>query len=572
MQSSTRKTYRFLVILASALTLLCLAQIAFSFCLRQQARHAAEAVDHTYQVIDCLHSLELALCPVGPADHFYGSRSEIAREMARLEYLTRDDRSQRAQLDELIQYTTAPVLRDSSLRAPDASLLPESIVAQMLQTQERRSAREKRASELAMYRTDQSHRFLMAYIAVVIAVLIRLTYSHLRACAQTERMLLETHEALVQDHDSLARVTTFLHSFLNTDLALDNVLARVAACSQELTGAGGAAIEMPEGNHLIGRAATGELAKAIGIKVSLEHSFSGKCLRTGCVAYCSDAETDERVDQDICRQLGVRSMIVVPLRIDSKNVGVLKVSSSMPDAFSEHKAETLELMGSVISTAIDRAGRFAAQAAIQTRLEEELSRVADLNIALEWKQCELENANKILSELATTDGLTGLKNHRAFQESLNSHWANSIDSPAPLSVIMLDVDDFKEYNDQFGHPAGDQVLHTVARIITRSMPEYAFSARYGGEEFAILLPGVEAEGAREIAERCRIEIELAPWERRRITASFGVASGRSFAAPATLLELADQALYRSKMHGKNCVTVCADPFSFSAMQPSQKAA
>ena len=166
--------------------------------------------------------------------------------------------------------------------------------------------------------------------------------------------------------------------------------------------------------------------------------------------------------------------------------------------------------------------------------------------------------------LATIDGLTGLKNRRAFDEKLRDEWARCQKTGAPLSLLLLDVDKFKSFNDTFGHPAGDVVLQGVARILAEGVRgedtrEAGFVARYGGEEFVILLPDTPAEIAVSIGERLRAQLENATWEHREITASFGAASyaasSSEMSEPAQLLKCADGALYQSKEAGRNRVTL-----------------
>jgi diguanylate cyclase (GGDEF)-like protein len=170
-----------------------------------------------------------------------------------------------------------------------------------------------------------------------------------------------------------------------------------------------------------------------------------------------------------------------------------------------------------------------------------------------------------LELLATTDGLTGVQNHRAFQETLMGEVARAYRYRMPLALIMVDVDHFKQYNDTFGHPAGDQVLRTVARLLREHSRTTDVVARYGGEEFAILLPSTDQEGALAQAERLRATIAAAAWPKRAVTASFGVATlglddypPDGDAAPGTLLIMAaDGALYQSKTQGRNRVSGAA---------------
>ena len=167
----------------------------------------------------------------------------------------------------------------------------------------------------------------------------------------------------------------------------------------------------------------------------------------------------------------------------------------------------------------------------------------------------LARQNARLAELATVDELTGVKNRRRFREDLEMLHAVASRHGAPLSVVMLDVDRFKQYNDEFGHPAGDEVLQVVGKTLRDNTRDQDVVARYGGEEFALLLPSTNVESSLNLAERLRAKIEGHPWTRRPVTASFGVATtGLHISDSPGLVEAADQALYRSKKAGRNRVS------------------
>lgn len=167
----------------------------------------------------------------------------------------------------------------------------------------------------------------------------------------------------------------------------------------------------------------------------------------------------------------------------------------------------------------------------------------------------LADQNERLASLATTDGLTGIKNRRTFQEKLEEDFKYSVRYDAPLALILLDVDKFKSYNDTFGHPAGDAVLKEVAAILSQCARETDFVARYGGEEFVVILPQTDPADAVDVAERLRAGIEAGDWIERPVTASFGVANiGDGASTPADLISQADEALYMSKENGRNRVT------------------
>lgn len=206
----------------------------------------------------------------------------------------------------------------------------------------------------------------------------------------------------------------------------------------------------------------------------------------------------------------------------------------------------------------DESGRVAYVSTILRDVSEARQVQTDLQEQIRLTESysrKLEEANRRLEALATTDGLTELLNHRAFQERLATEFRRAERGGSALSIVMIDVDDFKRYNDAFGHPAGDQVLKTVAATLHAAARQTDIAARYGGEEFVMILPETAGEGAAEVAERIRRAIEEIPWPRRPVTVSVGAAtSGRGADTPSTLVEAADRALYWSKSQGRNRVT------------------
>ncbi len=170
------------------------------------------------------------------------------------------------------------------------------------------------------------------------------------------------------------------------------------------------------------------------------------------------------------------------------------------------------------------------------------------------QQEQLREANAQLEELATRDGLTGILNRRAFEARLADEIRRADRYRLPLSLIILDVDKFKSYNDEFGHPAGDEVLKMVAHLLDTETRATDIAARYGGEEFVIILPDTEHEGSLILTNRMRSYIEHGAWTERAITASFGVSSlSPEISTAQALLESADKALYAAKEAGRNRV-------------------
>ncbi len=182
------------------------------------------------------------------------------------------------------------------------------------------------------------------------------------------------------------------------------------------------------------------------------------------------------------------------------------------------------------------------------------AKVAERTEELHRSKQQIEATNRRLQALATTDGMTGLANHRAFQERLRSELSCATETLSSLSLLLIDVDRFKAYNDSFGHPAGDEVLRRVARLIRENVRAEDYAARYGGEEFAVLLPRACPAKGFEAAERIRKAVAEYPFPHGRVTLSVGVAWSEDGAtAPEHLVELADEALYKAKDAGRNRV-------------------
>jgi diguanylate cyclase (GGDEF)-like protein/PAS domain S-box-containing protein len=175
----------------------------------------------------------------------------------------------------------------------------------------------------------------------------------------------------------------------------------------------------------------------------------------------------------------------------------------------------------------------------------------------EIKQQELIRINHELEVKASTDPLTGLRNRRYFQESLQKLIAEYQETRQPLSLLIIDIDHFKHINDTYGHPVGDLVLSSLARLLQRLLRERDVVARFGGEEFVALLPGVEQEEAIVIADNICRTVAKTPMDNYQITISIGISTVTDTDTEQTLLHQADLALYQSKAGGRNRVTHAA---------------
>jgi diguanylate cyclase (GGDEF)-like protein len=197
-------------------------------------------------------------------------------------------------------------------------------------------------------------------------------------------------------------------------------------------------------------------------------------------------------------------------------LGTLCVIDLRPRNLSDSQKETLELLARRVVVALD--------------VKRELTR---------------------LGLLSTTDGLTGLSNRRAFQEKLKNEVSRSRRYDSPLSLILIDVDNFKRFNDTLGHPAGDKLLQTIAESLRHCIRDTDQASRMGGDEFAILLPNTRCDFAHHLAERARTAVleqyRLAP----EITLSIGVAELVDKMDGDALMAAADRALYEAKRKGRN---------------------
>lgn len=224
------------------------------------------------------------------------------------------------------------------------------------------------------------------------------------------------------------------------------------------------------------------------------------------------------------------SFICYPMNVGSRRVGVLNITDKADgNAYSEFDLELLNSIIPQFAVLIDRA-------------------------VLKNKAGEFEH-------LSVTDDLTGLLNKRYLRERLTEETKRSNRYGYPMSLMMIDVDDFKSYNDMFGHPEGDKALQIVAHGLKETLRGADVAARYGGEEFSILLPQTTSEEAHTIAERIRQKIEATHFPNRKVTVSIGIAScSHIVCTPPEIIKAADQALYEAKRRGRNNVQIFENLF------------
>jgi diguanylate cyclase (GGDEF)-like protein len=188
-----------------------------------------------------------------------------------------------------------------------------------------------------------------------------------------------------------------------------------------------------------------------------------------------------------------------------------------------------------------------------------VSRLREGRRELDAINTTLKTKNEELERLSVTDGLTGLANHRLLIQRLIQEGMRADTTGGQFAVLMADVDHFKQYNDEFGHPAGDDVLKRVADLLRDSVRDIDCAARYGGEEFCVVMPEMSADEATEVAQRIGNRVASQNFPGRAVTLSIGVAGFPSDAdLPHAVIAAADRALYQAKREGRNR-TVQANP-------------
>ena len=220
-----------------------------------------------------------------------------------------------------------------------------------------------------------------------------------------------------------------------------------------------------------------------------------------------------------------KSFISYPITIGDRKVGIFNVADKIGGRlYDESDLELLAAVAPQIAVALDRA--------------------------------IMKNRAGRFEQLSITDSLTGLLNRRYLEERLTEEISRSQRYNYPISFMMIDVDEFKSYNDNFTHPEGDKALKIVGRLMKETLRSADVAARYGGEEFSILLPQTNLTEAHTIAERIREKIEHEKFPNRRVTVSIGIAEvAPELTTPSDLISAADKALYKAKRMGRNNVQI-----------------
>jgi diguanylate cyclase (GGDEF)-like protein len=280
---------------------------------------------------------------------------------------------------------------------------------------------------------------------------------------------------------------------------------------------------------------------------SLNDGIAGSVMKSKLALWIPDTHSTRKIHKfsesttDSCAQ----SVLALPFSAMKKTIGCLEMVSNQPNRFNEIEYHLGLLVAAHLSSALEN---------ILTRQE-----LATANARLRDHDLRLTQLNEKLQQLAHTDEATGLFNKRRLFERLDMEVARARRYGETLSCLMIDVDDFKQINDTYGHQAGDEVLRQIGDLLQRVLRVTDFKARYGGEEFTVLLPRTNSAGAFRVSENLRAAFMSKafsiPTTAIRLTVSIGVACCSKFDSLTShqVIRLADGALYRAKRSGKNRV-------------------
>lgn len=301
-------------------------------------------------------------------------------------------------------------------------------------------------------------------------------------------------------------------------LDLSGIMELVTQRTQHITNADGASVELIENGELVYSAASGMAERFLGLRLKIDNSLSGRSISARVPLISHDIETDDRVNKEACRQIGLNSMIVVPLIYRDEVVGIVKVLSRNAGHFQEEDIRILELMSGLIA-----AEMFSA----------------------------MRNEESELFHKATHDSLTGISNRSLFYDRLRQKLAKSMRKHENFGIISLDMNGLKEINDTYGHRAGDAALKEVAVRTAGSINESDTVSRLGGDEFGIIAASVaDRDEIRALIRHVDAEIAK-PFafegQAIQLRASIGYALfSEDGIELEVLIEKADQSMYEVK--------------------------
>jgi diguanylate cyclase (GGDEF)-like protein len=268
------------------------------------------------------------------------------------------------------------------------------------------------------------------------------------------------------------------------------------------------------------------------------------------ITVVNDATQDGRFASNplVTAEPNIRFYAGAPLVTSSgEALGTICVMDDKPRGITQDQVEAMQVLSREVM------GQFELRRSIAT-LEQSMLKQENYIDQLQEYQRELEKVRAELENQSLTDPLTGVNNRRAFDTRFEEEFLRAKRYEAACSLIMIDIDYFKQYNDTFGHTVGDEALIAVAALLKEDVRIHDLVARYGGEEFAIILPNTDIKGAMVMGERFRRSVQRASWKHKQLTISVGVASLYEGMQKSTdLLKESDMALYKAKQTGRNLV-------------------
>jgi diguanylate cyclase (GGDEF)-like protein/PAS domain S-box-containing protein len=408
------------------------------------------------------------------------------------------------------------------------------------------------------------------YVELTISTIYGLKGKHLgraviirdRVQVQQSEMRLKQEQALRTQNLMLRALqeTTFdLHSSLDLDVVLRNIVER--ACKLLDTTNGYLYSWEEEQDELRMVVGIGALSEVVGYSISKGEGVAGTVWQTEKPIIVPDYDTWPGRSSGFNYGM-IRSVIGMPLILKEKVVGVLGIAHGAENdvVFTNDDLSVLNQFADMAVVALQNARLFEkAQKEIDFRRKTEIE-LRDANQLLQLQIERVELLQEQLQEIAVRDPLTGLYNRRYLHDALEIEFAHPRRSKLPMGIWMMDSDQLKEINDEFGHKAGDDFLVHIANIIRESIRAGDIACRYGGDEFVVVLSNVTKDISLERAEKIRKKIASHRIIHRNKKISISVSIGISM-YPAhgstgdVLLQRADQALYEAKRRGKNCVVL-----------------
>ncbi len=323
--------------------------------------------------------------------------------------------------------------------------------------------------------------------------------------------------------DKLLEIIQMQTEVAQQGIDLGGIMDLVVQKAQMITAADGASVELMEGTELVYSAVSGMAQRFIGLRLNMANSLSGESIVLKVPLISDDIELDDRVNKAACRQIGLRSMIVVPLIFHDDAVGVIKVLCASAGFFTQEHVAILEMMSGLIAAAMHSA---------------------------------LKNEKSELFHKATHDSLTGMPNRSLFYDRLRKKLQEAQRQETHFSILSMDLDGLKEINDNLGHRAGDAAIHEVAARAHHALRESDTVARVGGDEFAVIAATTaDRKGLEALIKRLEEDIgKPFSFEGKtlQLVASIGGALFCEDGANIeTLIEKADHAMYEVKRKHKS---------------------